>query len=571
MGALAAILFHVGIFHTWSERVTDRLFLPASSDPSILIVAIDDASIAEIGRWPWPRSVHASLIGRLSGARVIGYDVAFAEPSDPVDDAQLKTAIERHGNVILPVELRLTRGPYRYAFDPDDSVTPLSELSVAAQRVGHTNTPPDPDGVVRRIPLIVPGPDGSEIPAFAMAAFEAAGGRVPITDAPADRYDQARVHYANAPGRSFQTVSAADVLRGRVDSSVITDRTVFVGATAPDLHDVQLVPTSRGVPMSGVEIHASLYDTIARRAWLASLPVWITSLFILVLSFLIGAATIFCRARWSAAVAVLLSAGVVIVAVVAFERGKIIEVVWPVLAIFAAYAAVTVERRVTADRERAAIRSAFSRYVSEPVVNQILAHPEALRLGGEKREMTVLFSDLRGFTSLSESIPAEQLVDTLNTYLTRMTQIVFDHGGVLDKYIGDAVMAFWNAPFDQPDHAERAVRCAVAMRDALDAMNAEKTFPGDVVLKMGIGINTGDMTVGNFGGEARFDYTVIGDAVNLAARIETATKEYGAEILISESTYHRVSSLIRARRVGEATVKGKTEPVVLYKVFGLKE
>jgi adenylate cyclase len=204
-------------------------------------------------------------------------------------------------------------------------------------------------------------------------------------------------------------------------------------------------------------------------------------------------------------------------------------------------------------------------------VRKILENPDALKLGGQKREMTVLFSDLRGFTSLSESLPPDELVEILNAYLARMTQIVFDNGGVLDKYIGDAVMAFWNAPFDQPDHAEQAIRTAIAMRDELERMNGEGVFPRGIELKMGIGINTGEMVVGNFGGEARFDYTVIGDAVNLASRIESATKEYNVQILISEATYHRVSGLVRARRVGEATVKGKSEPVVLYAVTDLNE
>ncbi|MCR4278520.1 MAG: adenylate/guanylate cyclase domain-containing protein [bacterium] len=570
VGMATAVLFAFGVFVSWSERATDRFFLPETPDPSILIVAIDDASIAQIGRWPWARSVHADLISKLSSAKVIAYDVTFAEPSDPVDDAQLESAIEHAGNVVLPIELRLRAEKSRMIFYPSESVRALPELSAAALQIGHTNTPPDDDGVVRRIPLLTVGPDGTEIPAFAVRAYEAVGGTVSITQIPVDSFDRLRVHFGGAPGSRFQTISAIDVLQGKISSDFLAGRTVFVGATASDLHDSQLVPTSNGVPMPGIEIHASLFDTLLRRAWIASLPIPVMMILLICIAVLLGGILPFVRARFSIPLVVLIWLSALVGSALAFSKGKIIDVVWTTFTIIFVYTVVMLERRVTADRERTATRMAFSRYVSESVVTQILDHPEALKLGGEKREMTVLFSDLRGFTSLSESIPADQLVETLNTYLTRMTQIVFDHDGVLDKYIGDAVMAFWNAPFDQNDHAERAVRTAIVMRDALEKMNSEKIFPKGVELKMGIGINTGEMVVGNFGGETRFDYTVIGDAVNLGARIESATKEHSAEILISESTYERTAGMIRARRVGEVMVKGKAEPVVLYKVFGLK-
>ncbi len=571
VGALAALCFLIGIFSSWSARATDRFFITQDADPSVLMVAIDDSSIAEIGRWPWPRTVHAELLSKMHAADVVAYDVMFSEVSNASDDAALANAVQESGNVVLPVELALRQSSEKITFDPRQTIATLSEISIQARAVGHVNTPPDTDGIVRRIPLRVASPSGDLTSAFALRAYETAHPGDAIHGVPVDRYDRLLVRYLGNPGTRFETVSAADVIRSRIDPSVFQGRAVFVGATAQDLHDNQLVPTSDGTPMPGVEIHATLYDTLLQEAWISPMPTWIAVLSLIILGAFLGAVLPWIRARWSPLFALGLWVVWIIAAAILFERGVVVDVLWPSAVIILAYAIIMLERRVTADRERARLRTAFSRYVSEPVVEQILQNPRTLELGGQKREMTVLFSDLRGFTTLSESLDPEALVDILNVYLTRMTQVIFDHSGVLDKYIGDAVMAFWNAPFDQPSHAELAVRTAIAMRDELASMNAEGVFPKGVTLKMGIGVNTGDMVVGNVGGETRFDYTVIGDAVNLGARIESTTKEYGAEILISEATYHRVSDIINARRVGEVTVKGKTEPVVLYEVQHLKD
>ena len=229
------------------------------------------------------------------------------------------------------------------------------------------------------------------------------------------------------------------------------------------------------------------------------------------------------------------------------------------------FGAAVLERRVTSEWQKREIRSAFSRYVSSSVVDSILSDLSKLKLGGERRSMTVLFSDIRGFTTMSEGLNPETLVEVLNVYLSRMTDIVFDHQGVLDKYIGDAVMAFWNAPFDQADHAIRAVDTGLAMLKALKEMNDAKLF-GDHALKIGVGINTGEMVVGNMGSERRFDYTVIGDAVNLGSRLESLTKEYGVTMLISESTRSLLGDRYLVRPVDLVAVKGKKDAVRVYEV-----
>jgi adenylate cyclase len=274
------------------------------------------------------------------------------------------------------------------------------------------------------------------------------------------------------------------------------------------------------------------------------------------------------RTRWSALLVVLVWGGILVASFFLFDHGWILDIVWPTLALAMGYVVITLERRIRAERERRELKSVFSRYVSPSVVEAIMQDPEKLKLGGERRRMTVLFSDIRGFTTLAEGMKPEELVRVLNTYLNRMTELVFTHGGVLDKYIGDAVMAFWNAPFDQADHARRGVMTALAMRDALAVLNASGDL-GKGELHVGVGLNTGDMVVGNIGGQNRHDYTVIGDNVNLASRVEGLTKEYGVDILITGSTAADAGSEILKRRLDLVVVKGKTEPVPVYEAMDL--
>ncbi|MFH1077701.1 MAG: adenylate/guanylate cyclase domain-containing protein [Patescibacteria group bacterium] len=572
VGLVAAAIFLTGALRSWSDRATDRLFLPRQADTSIIIVAIDDASLGKIGRWPWPRSIHAELIRILAEARpsAIAYDVNFPESSDAKDDEALAAALKAAGNVILPVELVITEQGGRLTFDPNATLPPISTLAVAAKAVGHSNTPTDPDGVVRRIPVGVHAPDGSEIEAFAAQALAVAAPSIDVRKAPMDRAYRVTVNYAGPPKHAYQTVSASDVLDGVVPPSAFTGKAVFVGSTAPDLHDDRLVPTSDGTPMPGVEIHAAFYDTLKNGDWLVAVPPSATAAILVLVGLLVALLVTFLRARVSIPLALVLWIGLLVAAFLLFDRGWIADVVWPTIAIVLAYAGVTVERRITADRERARLRNAISRYVTPSVVSRILKDPSMLKLGGEKRRMSVLFSDIRGFTSIAESMPPERLVEVMNLYLTRMTDVVFEHEGVLDKYIGDAVMAFWNAPIDQKDHALRAVCTAVAMQEEVTDLNRSKTLPKGVTLRIGVGINTGEMIVGNMGSEARFDYTVIGDNVNLASRLESLTKEYGVGILVSEATYLLVKDQVLARRIDRVAVKGKIAPVLIYEILGME-
>jgi len=572
IGAVCAALLYAGVFERWAAFAGDRLFLPRPSDPHVVIVAIDDTSLSAIGRWPWSRSVHAELISKLSDAGVaaIGYDVNFPESSNEHEDALLAEAIRRAGNVVLPVELALRPVQGRYVADESESVQPIELIRSAARTLGYTNMPPDLDGVVRRVPLGVPQVNNVVVPAFAVQMVQLMVPSYDFTRVPVDAMIRAVINFDNSPGQTFQRLSAKDVLRGSGSLAALRGKVVFVGATAADLHDEQLVPTSHGTPMPGVEIHAALYDTLRSERWLRPVPVPIMAGGLLLLALLVGCAVAWLRARYSTPLVMVMWAGVLVSGFALFDHGYQLNLVWPTIVVALVYAAMTLERRITSDRERRKLESAFSRYVSPSVVRAILKDPSKLRLGGEKRRMSVLFSDVRGFTTLSESMTPEALVDLMNTYLTEMTGIVFTYDGVLDKYIGDAVMAFWNAPFDQPDHAVRAVNTALAMQRALRQMNEDRVF-GNATLAIGVGVNTGEMIVGNMGSETRFDYTVIGDAVNLASRTEGITKEYGVGILITEATRNELGDAFVTRRVDTVAVKGKKEPVTMYHVLGRQE
>lgn len=552
----------------------DRLFLPRKVSPLVAIISIDDASIVQLGRWPWARSVHAQIINKLTeaGAKVIGYDVNFPEVSNEEDDQALETALKTAGNVVLPVELEIRQQDGHLMFNPEKTLSPISRLAGAAKATGHTNTPPDADGVMRRLPMFVDSPDagGSSVPAFIAEVARLAGLQDRLHEAPTDTYDRLTVNFPGAPGKNFPIIRAVDVVRGTADLSSLKGRVVFVGSTAANLHDELLVPTSDGVLMSGVEIHASALETLASRTWLKPVPKVLGALLLILIGFIVGLAVTLLRQRINLPLVATLWIALIIVSFAAFERGVQFDLLWPTMTFVFAYTAVTLERRIHSDRERKQLRTAFSRYVSGSVVDSIMDNPDKLKLGGERRRMSVLFSDIRGFTTISEGMTPDTLVHILNIYLNRMTDIVFKHGGVLDKYIGDAVMAFWNAPLDQPDHALRAVATALEMRDALAELNASKAF-GDLEMHIGIGINTGEMVVGNVGGDARFDYTVIGDNVNLGSRLEGLTKEYGISFIVAESTKGELRDAVVTRRLDKVAVKGKKEPVVIYEAMDLKE
>ncbi|MEW6431909.1 MAG: adenylate/guanylate cyclase domain-containing protein [Myxococcota bacterium] len=470
--------------------------------------------------------------------------------------------------------------------------TPLPRFASLGNRLGHFGTVTDVDGTIRRAALLATLGDRGFFPSLGLQVAAAALDATiePMVDIDTRQLTGVRLRRAtgekvvvpvqgdlpftpiNYPGpeASFERLSAVDVLDGEVDPARLAGKAVLVGVTIMGSSgDQRVTPFNEFSP--GIYTHASflsnvlLGDFLRRPAVMTELEVLLFGLLALLLSALVprlGAFT--AKAGLIAAVVLSWSAFTVI----AFGQGLQVSWVVPTAALLVAAFGTVFLGYLSVDREKLKLRSTFSRYLGEDVIALALENPERLNQG-EKREMTVLFSDIRGFTSLSERLSPEVLAAFINEYLSPMTRIVFEEKGTLDKYIGDAVMAFWNAPLDQPDHALRACRAALAMLARLDELKAGWKAKGYPELEIGIGVNSGPMVVGNMGSDVRVDYTVLGDAVNLGSRLEGTTKEYDVRVIISESTWAQAKDQVVARRLGAVRVKGKRQPVRIFELRGL--
>jgi adenylate cyclase len=463
-------------------------------------------------------------------------------------------------------------------------VANLPALSAAAADLGYFNVfPSRGDGALRKVPLVIGYGAEMTLPlslamlraargepaALELAEFGVRSVRLGSTEIPVGQDGQMLLNY-RGPGRTFRHVSARDVLAGTVAAEILRDKLVLVGVTAVGVGDIRVTPFDEVYP--GVELHATAMDNILRRDFL-----WQPKLIDL---FEIGVILGFCaalglalgRARGVAGLAVaaaLLATYLVGSQWLFVSRGLPLSLVYPLLAISLTYVGISVQHYVVEERERRKTRRALELYLSPSMALLVSEQPERLKLGGERREMTVLFSDVRRFTAISEGLEPEALVDLLNAYLGEMTAAVFAHQGMLDKYVGDAVMAVWGAPLPQDDHAARACAAALEMHERLARLNREAQEHGWPVMQMGIGLNSGPMIFGNMGSAHHLSLTVMGDNVNLGARLEGLTKTYGSGIVASESTVLAAGDAIIAREIDLVRVKGKQVAVRIFDVLGL--
>ena len=437
----------------------------------------------------------------------------------------------------------------------------------------------DADGPVRRIAPVVQVGERT-IPSLSLAAITAAG----ATAAPAVSVDQGqcaalvpwRGPAENANGQpTFTSYSFYDLFRAQqqvyegqkpdVDPSLFKDRIVIVGVNADGLHEVFTTPFPEG-EINGPEVHANMADALLANRSIVRSPAWVTVALTVAAAGVVGVAGLFLNAWLTGAVALAAAAILVWQSVVWFARGFWIPVTIPALAIVFAFVGDLAWKYVVEGREKRKVKKLFSRYVSKDVFDQLVANPSLAALGGARRHMTVLFSDIRGFTTMSEKGSPEDVVSQLNELFTRMVGVVFEHRGTVDKFVGDMVMALYSAPLDDAEHADHAVQTALAMIRTLNEMNQEWQSQGKPTLDIGIGINTGDMVAGNIGSDTIMSYTVIGDAVNLGARLESLNKDFGTRIIISESTRAELKGRYDIHPLGEVVVKGKTKPVAIFEV-----
>ncbi|MFI0846012.1 CHASE2 domain-containing protein [Mesorhizobium sp. IMUNJ 23232] len=537
---------------------------PSPTEKSPIIVAIDEPSMAEIGRrWPWPRDLHAALVRslRAAGAKAVGLDIIFAEPSAAAGDAALAAALGP--DVVLAADETIIRTPQA---DQRIRVEPLLALTEAGARPGVASVVLDGDGIVRRMP---PYADG-----FATRLLAATG--VAPGRPPADALIQ-----AFGPARTFPTVSYYQALdpKNFLPENIFRDRIVIVGlsmqsASGIDTGGADVFATPYTVRsrtlVAGAELQATVLDNLARGLFVVPASALLAGLATGLAAVLAGLAV------WRGTGYV---TGVVSVATILLFFGLSFLVLHygrfylaplaPSLA-FAGVAAIQSARDYAAERRRRMrVTRAFSQYLSPVLVERLAEDSANLKLGGERRELTVLFCDVRGFTTISEEMKddPEGLTRLMNRLLNPLSDVILQAGGTIDKYIGDAIMAFWNAPLDDPDHAVHAIEAALAMLKAVDALNVEREAEADIFakkphpLKIGIGINTGDCVVGNMGSDFRFNYSALGDAVNLASRLESETKAFGVSILVGEETARHAGGKIALAELDSVRVKGKSEAV----------
>jgi len=542
-----------GLFSGFENVLEDRMFSQKDIDNRIIIIAVDDKSLGEVGQWPWPRSVFANLFSKLEkGApEIVGLDVMLSERSryGVADDTTLANALQNISyKIVMPTEERDGAGKF---------IMPLPEFSGAGSIIlGHVNFIIDSDNTVRKYPKPISEESGNSYISFSEKVAEIAGA---VVEKPGKR-----IVYAGETGR-FPRISFSDALTK--DPLFFKDKIVLIGATAPDLHDEQRTPVSSGELMSGVEIQANIVNMLLRGHRLSDVGFFTAIGLILLVGLLFASAfSIFEKIKTLVWFSIIIFAVALIGMIIAFENGVVIRVADVLGAIIFSGGLMFVYKYSVAEKYKRELKNVFSKYVSPQVLSKILLEPEKVALGGEEKLVTVLFSDIRGFTSLSEATKPAELVEILNEYFTEMTNEILKCDGVLDKYIGDAIMAFWGAPIGDENQADKAVKAALGMTLRLKEFNEKMKERGKPEIKNGVGIYTGPAIVGNIGSQERFDYTVIGDTVNTASRLESATKELGATIVIGEPTKKALKETYNLRELGTIKVKGKTEELNVYSV-----
>jgi adenylate cyclase len=563
----------------------------------IVIVAIDDQSFASIPfKYPWPRTYHAKLIKNLNraGARTIVFDVVFTEESslDPSQDDIFRDAIMEAGNVVLAGKMVIEE---REAFDLTGLLPPIKKLSEVST-FGIADTKFDSDGFVRRYILFRKHNQKRyfSLGLSALASYFGLPGDPVNWLVPTDggdfiladmysikKYDELPSCLINyyGPAFTFKTISYEQVVDDEgfellLEKDVFKDKIVLIGSTVSELHDMFSTPfyVAGGETLTpGVEIHANFIQSVLDQNFIGAVNKYLVYLLTVVLSVLIAFLIRKTRPLIGLISAIVIGGVYFTVNIILFVNAKILmNFIAPMSGMGLAFVVCNVYQYFSEEKEKIYIRSAFKHYLAENVVDTLLKDSGALTFGGQRRNLTVLFSDIRSFTSYSERYSPEEVVSILEQYLTEMVDVILKYGGMLDKFVGDEIMAVFGAPYPTGNHAEMACKTALEMVRALDRLKEKWEQAGRETFDIGIGINTGDMIVGNLGSKQIFDYTVIGDAVNLGARLEGINKVYRTanNIIISEYTMNEIGSGYVTRELDSVRVKGKEKPVAIFELVG---
>ncbi len=603
----------------------------------VVIVDIDDKSLAEEGQWPWPRTRVSDMILEITrlGGVAVAFDILFSEPDGtspaefarrvgsidaetkkrlmtlPSNDGVLALAFKRKAVVLAQSGYHQesvwkgaknppTTGIATIGKDPSSRLlsykgilrnVPILEYNAAGR--GMVSVLPDWDGIVRRVPLLQYA-DSKIVPSITMDMLRLLTG----SSAVGVRANAAGVNEVFVKGLKIQTdanahlwvhfnkhdrkryVSAVDLLNKKVPAERVKNKIVMVGTSATALFDIKSTPLDPVLP--GVEIHAQVLESLLTKtqlkrpnfAHVSELAVSVgVSFAIIIMAPVFGALTVLVLGG-------AMAAGVAGTSWWYFStQGVLLDAFYPLATALIIFSAMVFFNYMREETQRRQIRGAFGQYLSPDLVDQLADDPDRLTLGGETRELTILFSDVRGFTTISETYKSDPqgLTRLINRLLTPLSHVIMDNNGTIDKYMGDNVMAFWNAPLDDADHAEHACLSSLQMLKALDKLNAERLIEDEqagresLPLHVGVGINTGECVVGNVGSDMRFDYSVLGDAVNLAARLEGQTKGYGVDTIIGQNSADKVKGKFALLELDAIRVKGKTEPEVIFTIIGTDE
>ena len=602
---------------TWGWRVK-ALAKPAASTEKIKVIFIDQYSLdwaaAQMSLpWPWPREVYAPILDfcRRGGAKVIAFDMLYSEPSSymAADDIMFSEAIARSNNYVgafflgaqagqavtwpedIPRPPLRIDGREKFPHLVEPAATfPVGEIAKAAGLLAQVKADPDEDGIFRSIaPFRVF--DGSAVPLLGFGtylrgmgdgphelALGEAGLRIGEKVVPLDQKGRAVLRF-RGPSGTHEAITAAAVIQSElklrdggepvINPAEFRDAYVFLGPSAPGLKDNHGTPVSGDYP--GVEIHATFLDNLLEQDFVRMSPFWWVVISTLLIAVAAAMAILYSNAVRSSILWIIVFIALPVAAGFAlYAAGWWWPVIVQLFSVLLALGTGEIVNYSTEGRQKRFIKSAFKQYLSGDVIEQILENPAALKLGGEKRELTIFFSDLQGFSSFSERLTPEQLTALLNEYLTEMSDIIMEEGGTVDKYEGDAIIAFWNAPLNQADHAARACRAAIRCQRKLAERRRDYFERTGAELFMRIGIHTGDVVVGNMGSNNRFNYTVLGDAANLASRLEGANKPFGTYLMVSEVTWKQARPAgFSAREIGAVMVIGRKQPVHVFEVMGL--
>ncbi len=618
---LTLMLWASSLIDTWEAKSWDwRVALmakPGKATSNISLILLDQKSLdwgKEVNAltWPWPREVYGAILNfcKRSGAKAVAFDVLFTDPSPygVEDDAAFAQAVSGFGHVALAIFLNNQSGsnpqwpttvplPNFQVIGLDQwqknaagkvrtftrSSLPVEELASQAAVLCNVSLHPDPDGIYRKVDLVSIF-DDKALPSLGLGVFLAANPgatlefrarnlKVGEREIPIDANGYTILRY-RGPSGTHRIYSAAAVLQSEIqiingeqpnirDPNAFKDKYVMFGFSAPGLYDLRPSPISGVYP--GVEIYATLLDNFLSGDFMRQFPTFVIVTLLFILSMICAVSVTYFKSVSGSvsAIAAFISMPVLL-SFGAYQQGYWLPLVVQEIAIVVTIGLVLVINFATEGRQKRFIKNAFKHFLSPAVIEQLILHPERLKLGGERRVLSIFFSDLQSFTSISENLDPEALIELLNEYLSAMTDIIHEEGGTIDKYEGDAIIAFWNAPLEISDHAVKAVRAALRCQTKLAQMRPAFRKRIGTDMHMRIGINTGSAVVGNLGSDTRFDYTVIGDAVNLAARLEGANKQFGTFTMISQSTCDLIHKHFKTRELARLTVVGRNEPVTVY-------